>query len=397
MNADHMEELLLAERAAEWLHRLRTGGPREQVAFTRWLKKSPRHVRETLLATTWDKLLRHTDPDHQIDVGALAAQSSGNVIPMQTVRPDEAGGLHGHSTSSTRNRRLWKIAAAFSMVTLAALLTLMLKALWFDHVVMTDASEWQTRTLADGSIVRLGPRTRVRVAFGDQRRLIHLSRGEAIFEVSKDPLRPFLVDADVAVVRAIGTEFGVSRAIDKIVVTVAEGVVEVSQIGRPPIPKRGHATSGKARLASVTVTAGEQVAVKGASPLTVRLVDAKSELAWGNGLLIFQGVTAAEAVSEFNRRNHTQIQIADPRLAARRVYGQFRAADPRAFVNFLEASTRGLILRQRPGILRLEPRRSSADRGASSSDLVTLKTWLACLGVSWKTFSSAVGALPCRA
>jgi transmembrane sensor len=37
-----------------------------------------------------------------------------------------------------------------------------------------------------------------------------LSRGEAVFEVVKDPLRPFIVTTDIGDVRAVGTEFGVS-------------------------------------------------------------------------------------------------------------------------------------------------------------------------------------------
>lgn len=52
-----IEEALLAERAAEWVHRLPNASPQQQAEFFRWLKQSPKHVREMLLAMSWDEWL----------------------------------------------------------------------------------------------------------------------------------------------------------------------------------------------------------------------------------------------------------------------------------------------------------------------------------------------------
>jgi ferric-dicitrate binding protein FerR (iron transport regulator) len=73
------EDRLLAERAAEWLCRLQTAGPAEKALFVRWLRQSPAHVREMLIAMAWDDFLRHVDPQHKMNVEALAAQRS-NVV-----------------------------------------------------------------------------------------------------------------------------------------------------------------------------------------------------------------------------------------------------------------------------------------------------------------------------
>ncbi len=58
----YLENVLLAERAAEWLHRLPNADTQQRKHFVRWLKESPKHVREMLLAMRCDELLRSTRP-----------------------------------------------------------------------------------------------------------------------------------------------------------------------------------------------------------------------------------------------------------------------------------------------------------------------------------------------
>lgn len=78
----NQEELLGAERAAGWLERMKDAGPGERAEFIRWLRESPRNVREILLATTWDSALSDMDPDRRIDVEMLIADASVNVVPV---------------------------------------------------------------------------------------------------------------------------------------------------------------------------------------------------------------------------------------------------------------------------------------------------------------------------
>ena len=61
--------------------------------------------------------------------------------------------------------------------------------------IETQASEWRSLTLNDGSFVSVGPHTQLRDRFGERQRLLSLSSGEALFQVAKDPSRPFIVDA----------------------------------------------------------------------------------------------------------------------------------------------------------------------------------------------------------
>jgi ferric-dicitrate binding protein FerR (iron transport regulator) len=79
VDAHFEEDRLLAEHAAEWLCRLPTAGAAEKEQFLHWLKQSPAHVREMLIAMAWDDFLRHVDPQHKMNVEALATQRP-NVI-----------------------------------------------------------------------------------------------------------------------------------------------------------------------------------------------------------------------------------------------------------------------------------------------------------------------------
>ena len=95
------------------------------------------------------------------------------------------------------------------------------------NTIETRVGEWRTVQLADGSTVSTGPNTLMQVDYSDGTRRINLARGEAMFKVTKDPSRPFIVNAGGAVARAVGTRFGVERREDRIRVTVAEGKVAV--------------------------------------------------------------------------------------------------------------------------------------------------------------------------
>ena len=94
----------------------------------------------------------------------------------------------------------------------------------------TDIGEQYRTALADGSLVELNTATRVAVDLTPEERDIHLRKGEAVFEVAKDPSRPFVVKTPLADVRAIGTVFAV-RTENGLEVAVSEGVVSVERDG----------------------------------------------------------------------------------------------------------------------------------------------------------------------
>lgn len=160
-------------------------------------------------------------------------------------------------------------------------------------------------SLDDGSTIHVGPRASYRVQFSDKLRLVYLFDGEAIFDVAKDPRRPFIVRTPLNDVTAVGTRFSV--AIDSVVTTiVSEGRVRVV------VPAGARQTIG------TLVSAGEETRViPGArQPTPVAAVDAERKLSWSTGWLTFNGETLGDAAKAFNRFNVTQIEIAQSELSS---------------------------------------------------------------------------------
>lgn len=359
---------LISEEAADWLVILKEGSPRfgERRRYVRWLKQSPAHISEILRLSTLDGLLRKTDLEGILtgpeEEGPPQTSNVVALLPRQ-VTVESAPDVVQRPVM----RRHWKLAASLAALALSLLLGTIAKLAWFDNIIETEPGEWRHFALADGSIARVGPRSRLRVEFEDNLRSVYLTRGEAVFQVAKDPNRPFLVHAQMAVVRAVGTEFGVAHRHNTVVVTVAEGKVAVSQGGRPIVrdiekerPEAGSNVSDSAdkkaekKEESIAVSAGEQVSVSREKPMTVQHVDPTRELAWAHGKLIFNSdTTLAQAIEQFNRRNRVQIEVEDSELASSLVCCIFSADDPESFALSVATKENVELVREGPERLRL--------------------------------------------
>src|SRR5262249_31967908 len=92
----------------------------------------------------------------------------------------------------------------------------------------TGVGEQRRVELADGSVVHLNSKSRVRVIYSDRARDFRLLEGEALFKVGHDAARPFRVRAGDNLIRALGTQFNVLRRPSGTTVQVIEGAVQVS-------------------------------------------------------------------------------------------------------------------------------------------------------------------------
>jgi transmembrane sensor len=331
---DDGTQFSIREHAAQWFLRLhaRDLSVAERFAYLQWLKASPVHIGETLqmcklysILYPMKKQLFFTNED---DVSDLS-----NVIDLS--REDGAA-------SPSRTRSSWQIRALVAVLAIGVVLLAgsVARRTWFAPMIETQASEWRSLALTDGSLVSVGPHTQLRNQFGDRQRLLELARGEALFEVAKDASRPFVVDAELAVVRATGTRFAVSRRDLEVIVTVEEGSVLVS--------------SDRAQSNAVAVESGEQTTVGATWPPLVERVNATRALAWSNRHLIFENDTIASAAEEFNRRNRVQL-VVDPALRSQRVLGQFHADDPASFAQSIAMSKKGVVVHQSRDVILLQP------------------------------------------
>jgi Fe2+-dicitrate sensor, membrane component len=227
------------------------------------------------------------------------------------------------------------------------------------YTIKTELGERREVALADGSVVQIDPRTRLRVKYEEHARRIYLEQGRAFFRVVKNPNRPFLVQTIDTTVRAVGTAFAVERQNESVVVTVSEGKVAVfPTVPKTPAPlapphsPKSSAPAPRTRNSkgdgegTVYLTANQQVTVQASgSAEPVRQVNSGRTLAWTEGRLIFENDTVATVVADFNRYNRVQLRVVGQRIAARPVTGVFNASDPESFVAFLQTVTTVKIAR----------------------------------------------------
>lgn len=151
-------------------------------------------------------------------------------------------------------------------------------------------SEPRREQLPDGSIVELRPGAQITHVFDAERRHVTLLRGEAHFEVTKDPARPFVVRARDVDVRAVGTAFAVDLGEKAVEVVVTHGRVAVepaaAQIAFVDAGQRARAPAGGAPSEVSTLSAAE----------------AATRLAWRVPQLEFSRTPLAEALALINAR-----------------------------------------------------------------------------------------------
>lgn len=308
----------IAEEAAQWLIELEDSSA-DLSGFATWLTASPRHIEEFLFASALWKSFDKLDEQRRIDVEQLIAQARANVQPLE-VGP-------GHPAMRVRPPRglgRFLVAGVLAVVVSLGVWTGMER---HGATYSTDVGEQRIVKLSDGSILTLNTRSRAIVRFDADAREVELAEGEALFDVERDPDRPFRVKAGPAVVQAIGTQFNVHR-LDSTTVSVVEGIVEVALVDTSAPDEASQ---------KVRVTAGEQLEIDASGTVSPqRVADIDRVVAWRERRLIFRDEPLAKIASEFNRYNKRPLIVEGATTRSRRITGVFHADDPGALIAFLE-------------------------------------------------------------
>lgn len=315
----------------DWVVRLSQGSlsERDGRALSLWLARDPQRLEklETALKI-WNLasgLKKSSSAQTMLDE-ALAQYAAGRQSSETATANDN--GLQPAMGTSVSRRAFIQTGGAFGAVAAAsaALFYFRSTALNFS----TRKGEVRTVVLSDGSRVTMNTASQIEAKFDDSQRFVHLSEGEALFEVTKDPARPFVVESRGLQVKAVGTEFSVRNARQgPLVVAVQEGVVEMSDRENSFAPMRLHANMKATRPGASGLIQTSAIAPD----------DGNSELAWRDGKIVFRGQTLREAALEFNRYSDTSIVFENDSIANRTIAGYFSATDVQGF-----ARTVGLSL-----------------------------------------------------
>jgi transmembrane sensor len=202
------------------------------------------------------------------------------------------------------------------------------------NAIVTAKGDMRRVTLAEGSAITLNTDSRVDPRIEERLRQVHLVKGEALFDVSRDRIRPFVVHVGDVRIRVLGTSFSVRRFDDgSVEVSVLEGVVEVG------------IESGSQ---SQRLTSGQRSRIfpQGAFQTeSVPHMALERSVGWRRGLIDLNGMTLADAVAEYARYSDRRIEFSDPAIGAMEVTGIYSTSDP---LGFARAAALSLDLRAEP-------------------------------------------------
>jgi transmembrane sensor len=178
-------------------------------------------------------------------------------------------------------------------------------ASWGVADVATGAAEMTTIQLGDGSVVRLAPASRLRVATNDSTREVTLD-GRAYFVVAKMPDKPFVVHTTVGNARVLGTRFELSTREHELNLVVVEGRVALST-GQGNVEVRGGQQSGVRDQQTLPATA---------------VANADRMEQWVGKFLVFQSTPVRDAAREVERMYGIRV-VADSIIGRRTVTATF--------------------------------------------------------------------------
>ena len=357
------------DEAAQWVWRLDAEdvSPEMQAAYQAWLGADARH---RAAIDEYSKVWRRLD-----DLAALKSDSK-----VRTVR-------HGVDEEERQRRfpvplRWVRLGAAATLLCAAVLVTYHFghpnpPPLAASESYATAIGQQRRVELADGSVVEMNTNSIIDIDFTASERVVRLSRGEVHFAVAKNPDRPFLVAAGDTWVRAVGTAFSVHVMPQAPVqVLVTEGEVEVTK-APAALPASADArvspgavyleASAEDRVPSgaIYLEAGESLGSDTDAPqrvVAVSRAEIEKELAWRNGMLVFEGDPLEFVVEELSRYTQARFVIVDDAIRQRRVGGHFKTDDVDGLLSVLERGLSVEVRRQGNSVILL----ADADKNRST-------------------------------
>jgi len=225
-------------------------------------------------------------------------------------------------TKTTSQRRIWKAGLAAAVV----LLLLGGIGFWYNNQKRSNTSQASlvekhnargtksTIVLSDGSKIWLNADSKLTYpeSFTGHTREVYLS-GEAFFEVTKNPHKPFVIHLSKGTVRVLGTSFNI-RAYDN------EKVIETSvSTGRVAF-----IATGKQQQDTIFITPNNKVRYSlNDDQVKVEPTAAAEDKAWTEGKLIFKALTLEEIAIELERNFGKKVVFEDEEPKHYRLTGAF--------------------------------------------------------------------------
>jgi transmembrane sensor len=272
----------------------------QQRELVAWRAASPENERLYQdIATTWQ-----ITEAGAVEVGAGREPGVRDILKRSTARRGAVLPLPGAAP-----RRRWQGRLLVAAAVLVGILGMGRLWLWAPEErqaeVRTEEAETTTIHLADGSVVRLGPDSRLRFDPAGHTREVWLD-GHAFFAVAH-AAQQFVVRTAAGDATVLGTRFDLTAREDELSLLVVDGRVALSAAGR-----------------RVELGGGERGVASAAAGLAVETVDDPLvHLDWMGRALLFQSTPLTQVARQIERAYGVRVVIEDSTLAHRTLTGSF--------------------------------------------------------------------------
>jgi len=197
----------------------------------------------------------------------------------------------------------------------------------------TAVGEQRSVTLEDGSTITLNTGSQILAEITDAARRVVMDRGEAYFEVAKDPVRPFTVEVGGRSITAHGTAFNVRRLDGGFTVALVDGRVALHQQGgEPPTAPQwldlgAHPDGFESPLVEELGLRSGTVLRFDARDQTIKArhdPEIERRQQWRQGRLSFKDQPLSTVVAELSRYSTKPIRIHDADVGDIRVFATLR-------------------------------------------------------------------------
>jgi transmembrane sensor len=269
----------------------------ERADFERWMNQSQENQRKVDdLQRVWRVSdLKETHLDFETASEWQKLQATINETPTFKLNPKSFG---------------WRIAASIAFVFLASI------ALYFaffrsNEIVYQTTNQTRRFILPDSSEVWLNEKSKLifQKDFNDQRNVT--LEGEAFFNVKRDPKRPFVIQADEAMIKVLGTSFNV------------KAYRERAQIEVYVVTGKVHFTT-RDENSQLILTAGLNGVLNKENRIISTAMENPNSIAWKNKALVFKKTPLREVLNTVQNYFKTSIKVKNEDLLNCRFTSAFK-------------------------------------------------------------------------
>lgn len=197
----------------------------------------------------------------------------------------------------------------------------------FNHEYLTLNEKNLNITLPDNSIIDLDIKSEMKIAYFKDRRTVDLIKGKALFSVSKDKTKPFIIKSGKTSIEVIGTKFEVINVNNNTTVNVLEGLVKISHIYN----EKGDIKTLIRLSKEKTFSLDDKGKVRKNNKINIDNI-----ATWKEDYINFNKNTLTEAFKSFQRYSNQAGSFENYEISQYKITGKFSTKHYEGFLNSIE-------------------------------------------------------------